>query len=143
VQVSNSLNNLKDNVLNTLFKNRKFSFCNILKKISARQVLEHDKVIFVVFKKVQQRNNVLVLAHFQNLNFPALLVNFNWLHVCLLNHFDCDLITHFFVSREIHNTKLSLSEVLFYLVEIVHVRKADGMPDCICPFDLDLNTGKV
>ena len=121
MEVSYTLNHLKDNLLHSILRQLEFPFSDVVEQVFAWQVLENYKVIFVVLKQVDQLDYVLVLAHLQNLDFAPLLVNFYRLHVSLSNHFDCNLITIALVSRKFYYAKLTFPQVFLNVVKVVHV----------------------
>ena len=121
MEVSYTLNHLKDNLLHSFLMQLEFPFSDVVEQVFARQVLKNYKVIFVVLKQVDQLDYVLVLAHLQNLDFAPLLVNFYRLHVGLSNHFDCYLIAIALVSRKFYHAKLTLPQVFLDVVKVVHV----------------------
>ena len=121
MEVSYTLNHLKDNLLHSFLRQLEFPFGDVVKQVLAWQILKNYKVIFVVLKQVDQLDYVLVLAHLQNLDFAPLLVNFYRLHISLRNNFDCNLITIALVSRKFYYAKLTFPQVFLNVVKVVHV----------------------
>ncbi len=108
-------------MLYTLFWQREFAFGDVVKQVFAWQVLENDKVVFVILKQVYQLNYVLVLAHLENLYFSPLLIYLNRFHISFCDHFDRNLGSVALVCREFNNTELSLAQVFLNFVKVMNV----------------------
>jgi len=77
-----------------------------------------------------------VLRHFKNINLSPLLVDFDWLHVFLVNSLDGDLLARFLVSGKLDQAKLSLAEVVLKSVIVEKVCVADYESQSMEPFGL-------
>ena len=62
-----------------------------------------------------------MLAHLQNFDFAPLLVNFDWLHVCLSDDFDRYLVSVSFVRCKFDYTKLTFAQVVLDHVKVMYV----------------------
>ena len=51
-------------------------------------MFNHYEMVALIFKIVNELDDVRVLAHFKNVNFSSLLVDLNDLHVSLSRSFD-------------------------------------------------------
>jgi hypothetical protein len=63
VEVVESCCNLVGQHLGTLFRNLKVSLFKVSEKISTLKILHDNVYVVLVFKNIEQSNNVRVLAH--------------------------------------------------------------------------------
>ena len=73
VQVPRAQDQLKNYVLGPFFTKAVISLRQVLKKVAATDVFQHEVVVVWRFKNVDQRYDVLVLTHFQNFDLSLLL----------------------------------------------------------------------
>jgi len=81
VQVSNTKHDLVNDGLCAFFGQLVGTLSDVVEQILALHVLNHDVVLLARLKQVNQLDDVLVLAHFEHFNLPALLEDFDWLHI--------------------------------------------------------------
>lgn len=85
MQVPYSLHELDAELLHAIFSENKVSLLYIFEQILASHVLNHYVVVIWVFEDVYQLDNVLVLAHLQDLDFFTLLCDLYRFHVGFLD----------------------------------------------------------
>ena len=74
------------------------SLLQIVKQVGTLHVVQHNIVVFTIFKQVDQVYDVGMLAHLKDLNFSSLLEYFNIRHVLLLDLFDGHFLFGFLVG---------------------------------------------
>lgn len=69
-----------------------------IEHVISSHVLHHDEVVLTIFEKIEQPDDVVVLTHFQHLDFSALLSDLDGRHLILLDDFDSNLALINFVA---------------------------------------------
>ena len=110
---------------------------NVVEKILALHVLEHDVVVVVVLKQVNETYYVRMLAHLEHFDLPPLLEHLNMCHVSFLDLFDSHFLAIFFVECKFHKPKLSLAQGLVELVILRDISRLHGLLKLLRPL-LDL-----
>lgn len=72
VQVIQSSRKLVRQLARTLFTHRKSSFFEIVKEITATQVFHYNVDVVLVFKDIEQPDDMGMLAHLEDLNLTPL-----------------------------------------------------------------------
>ena len=80
-----------------------------------------------VFEQVDQSDYVVMLAHFEDLDLPALLEHLYRLHVLLLHRLDGNLLLRVLVLGQFDEAKLTLAQLLSQVVVIEQVGEAHGL----------------
>jgi hypothetical protein len=143
VEVPHSLDNLEDQLFDSLFWKRKVTVLNVVKQIFTSQILQHDVVVFGVFKDIDKLDNAFMLAHLQHLDFSSLLVNFDLLHVCLFHHFDRCFHSCLFVSRQLDQPKLTFAQGWTQIVKVKNIAVAHRLLQLFFPLIHDFQIVEV
>lgn len=102
MQIPYSLNKLDADLLNAIFREDKVSLLYVVEQIFASQILNHYVVVIWVFEDVYQLDDILVLAHFQDLDLLALLSDLNRFHVGFLDQLNSKLVPCLLVVCKLH-----------------------------------------
>lgn len=77
MKVLQGLSDLINELFDSVFLQLISAHRNVLKHVLPLHVFKYHIVVFIGLEQVTQANNVLVLAHFENVNLSALLKDFN------------------------------------------------------------------
>lgn len=127
VEVLDTQSNLICQVPDTLLWQREASSLDVVEQVLALHVVEYDEVSLAVLEEIEQLDDVAVLAHLQDFNLSALLKDFDWLHVRLLDRLDGSQGSRDLVSRQFDHAELSLAQSLSKFVKVEQVGEAHGL----------------
>ena len=72
MKVVQSSCNLVGHLFSTRFRNSEFPLFKVGKEVTTVKLLHNDIDVVLIFKNVQESDNVWVLTHFKDLNLTAL-----------------------------------------------------------------------
>lgn len=122
-----------DQVLCTLFRQREAPLLYVVEHVFALHVVQHYEVGIAVFEQIDQLDDIVVLAHFEDLDLTALLEDFDRLHVGLLDRLDCDMRSGHLVLSLLDKAKLAFAESLAKLIEVEQVSEAHSLQQHLHP----------
>ena len=138
VKILDSEGQLISELFDAVLTQIEISDLQVIEQIGARHVIEHDVIVLTVLEKIDQVDNVRVLAHLEHFDFTPLLEDLNMGHVLLLDLLDGDLLRRLLVQCELDEAELALSERLVERVVLEHVRVAHGLLQPVFPLLLVL-----
>ena len=133
VQILQSKPNLETKFFHSFFCQIEPPLLNVVEEIFTSAIFKNDKVIVLVFEKINQANDVFVLAHFEHLNLSSLLIHLNRLHVFLLNRFYGCFDPCLNVDALSDQTKLPFSQNIAHFIEVEHVLIVEGLYEILKP----------
>ena len=77
--------------------------------------------MIVVFKQINELDDILVLAHLENFYLASLLVHFYRLHVSFGDDFNGKVATVLLVRCKFNDAKLTLAQVFVDGIEVINV----------------------
>lgn len=119
--------------MRSLLRDRKVPAVEVVVHVSALQVFEDDEEVLVVFEVVQQLDEVLVLAHLQRLDLPALQLQFLFGTVGFLDDFGSALLACPFVSDQLDFSHGAFANVAHDVVELVEVLRLGHFAHALQP----------
>ena len=138
VKVLNTESQLISQLFNSVLTQIKISDLQIVEKIWARHVVEHDIIVLTVFEQIDEVDNVRVLAHLKHFDFAPLLEHFNMRHVLFLHLLYGDFLRCLLVQCKLDEAELALTEGLIECVILENVRVAHGLLQPVDPLLLVL-----
>lgn len=96
-------------------------------------MFQDDENLFWVFENIEELDNIRVLANLKHLNLSLLELQFMGLHVLLFDALDGYLYTTLLVDGQLNEPKLTLTESVLDLVEILYTRVSDRTLDHFNP----------
>ena len=109
VHVLDAERDLICDILRSLLSQGKASGLQILEQVFALHVVEDDIVRLTVFKQVNESDDVVMLAHLEDLNLSTLLEDLYWLHVLFLDRLDGHLLVCHLVGSQFDEAELALT----------------------------------
>lgn len=90
----------------------------VIKQIASSQVLHDNVDVVLVFKQVEEPDDVRVLTHFEDFNLTALQLDVLHGHFFLAHDLDGHLLAGFLVNTCLDQTELAFAECLLDFVEV-------------------------
>ena len=89
--------------------------------------------MIVVFKQINELDDILVLAHLENFYLASLLVHFYRLHVSFGDDFYGKVATVLLVRCKFNDAELTLAQVFVDGIEVINVGETNFLSDCVSP----------
>ena len=121
MKVVQSSCNLVGHLFSTRFRNSEFPLFKVGKEVTTVKLLHNDIDVVLIFKNIQESDNVWVLTHFKDLNLTALKFYVLDGHLFLGHDFNCDSFARFFMNCRLDKSKFSFAKSIVYLIIIKHI----------------------
>ena len=125
-------------LLCTLLWNTEIALFKVSEQIAAAQLLHNDVDVVLILEDIKKADDVRVLAHFENLDFPSLQLDVLDGHLFLAHDLDCNTLASLLVDSRFDQSEFTFSKRLFDLVVVEKVTVADSLLDSIHPLILVL-----
>ena len=89
--------------------------------------------MIVVFKQINELDDILVLAHLENFYLASLLVHFYRLHVSFRDYFYGKVATVLLVRCKFNDAELTLAQVFVDGIEVINVGETNFLSDGVSP----------
>jgi hypothetical protein len=131
------------NDLGSLLWDCELSLFKVSEQISSGQVFHDDVDIVLVFKDVEQSDDVRVLAHLEDLNFSALKLYVRDCHFLLGHDLNGNTLACLLMNTLFNKAKLSLAQGVFDVIEVIQTRVTNDFLDSLDPFLFFFKSKKV
>ena len=95
--------------LSSLLCDVEISALKIVKQITTFKILKNNEKVVRVLENIYHFDNVGVLAHFKNIYFLSLKLNFGMAHVLFLDRLNGHFLISSLVLSKLDNSELSLA----------------------------------
>ena len=133
VEVLHAHRHLVCQVLDPLLWQGEASLLDVVEEVLTLHVFENNEVGLTILEQVDQLDNILVLAHLEDLDLAPLLEDLNRLHVRLLDRLDRGLDAGDLVRGQLDHAELAFAQRFAQLVEVEQVGEAHGLEEHVHP----------
>lgn len=116
-------------LLCTFLRNGEIPLFKVSEQITAAQLLHDDVDVVLILEDIKKANDVRMLAHLENLDFPSLQLDVLNRHLLLAHDLDCDTLASLLVGSRFDQPEFTFPKRLFDLVVVEKVAVADCLFD--------------
>lgn len=133
VQVVEGSGDLVGNDLGAVLRNGELALLQVGEEVASTQVLHHDVDVVLVLKDVKEPDDVGVLAHLKDFNFPSLELDVTDSHFLLAHDLDGHQLARLLVDGGLNQAELALAQGFLDFVEVAQGGVANHFLDGFDP----------